>query len=238
MTGQPLARNTVEALARGWYNEAQMYGFQRPDLVRFVNTLLQLSINDKQCSEHSSLQLPVEETECQEHDLPISTDSFSIRKAEQHDHDQLASWLDEQDGSAFLRSRLTTTLLTLDDVLQSESHAAGIITLPDGSPIGCLAFLDVDRIQGKAELRKLIGPASMRGKGYAKAATKAWLQYGFTSLGLQKIYLNSLCSNLRNIRINRELGFSVEGVFRNELFLDGQYHDIMRMALYKTGPLP
>ena len=230
ITGPPLPHNTVDALARGWYNEAQLYGFQRSDLVRFVNTVLQLSIDGAEIKTPAADDfhaLPISEP------LPIQTESFSIRAATPADNETLEVWLQEPEGSAFLRSRLTTQRLSLEQLLASPNHHLGIITLPDGRPIGCLAFLDVDVEQRKAELRKLIGPASMRGKGYAKQATKAWLQYGINAMGLQKIYLNCLCRNIRNIRINQELGFSVEGILRNEIFVDGRYEDVMRMALYK-----
>jgi hypothetical protein len=54
---------------------------------------------------------------------------------------------------------------------------------------------------------------------------------GIAGLGLKKIYLNTLETDVRNIRLNEELGFKVEGILRNECFFDGEYHDILRMAL-------
>ena len=39
----------------------------------------------------------------------------------------------------------------------------------------------------------------MRGKGFAKEATKLWIQYGITKLDLKKIYLDRLDTNIRNI---------------------------------------
>ncbi len=98
-------------------------------------------------------------------------------------------------------------------------------------PIGCVAFLDYDQTQQKAELRKLIGEPDMRGRGYGKRATRLWINYGLQELGLQKIYLNTLSNNIRNIRINEELGFSVEGILRNEVYIEGKYQDIIRMGL-------
>lgn len=87
------------------------------------------------------------------------------------------------------------------------------------------------KIKKKSELRKLIGEPIYRGKGFGKEATKLWIQYGISNLGLQKIYLNTLQTNVRNIRLNQELGFKVEGIFRNECIIDGKKFDLLRMGL-------
>ena len=108
-----------------------------------------------------------------------------------------------------------------------------MITLKDGRAIGSVAFLDYDPVQRKAELRKLIGEPELRGKGYAKEASELWLRYGLGTLGLKKIYLNTLNTNLRNLRLNEELGFKIEGILRNEVYFDGQYHDVLRMGLWQ-----
>lgn len=39
-------------------------------------------------------------------------------------------------------------------------------------------------------------------------------------------------TNVGNIKINEEIGFRVEGVLRNEVFIDGRYHDVLRMGLW------
>lgn len=72
----------------------------------------------------------------------------------------------------------------------------------------------------------------MRGMGLAKEATKIWIRYGVTVLKLKKIYLSTLDTDIRNIRLNEALGFKVEGILRNEIYLDGVYHDVLRMGLW------
>ena len=119
----------------------------------------------------------------------------------------------------------------LDTFIADSLNIIGIITLPDHQPIGAVAYLDYDKRQHKAELRKLIGEPLMRGKGYAKEATQLWIQYGFSTLGLKKIYLNTLDTNIRKIQLNEELGFKVEGILRNEVLVEGAYRDVLRMGL-------
>jgi len=107
----------------------------------------------------------------------------------------------------------------------------GIVCTPDGTPFGIVGYLNHDREQRKAELRKLIGDPAMRGKGYGKKATKLWLSYGIHGLRLRKIYLYTFDTNLRNIRLNEELGFKLEGIYRAENIIDGIPKDVIRMGL-------
>ncbi len=93
-----------------------------------------------------------------------------------------------------------------------------------------MAFFDVDPVQRRAELRKLIGDPDARGKGYAEEATSLWIRYGVRELGLQKIYVSTLQTHLRNIQLNESVGFRVEGVLRSEVLLDGERYDVLRMG--------
>jgi len=69
--------------------------------------------------------------------------------------------------------------------------------------------------------------------GLAKEATKLWIEYRILALGLKKIYLNTLFTNVRNIRLNEDLGFQVEGILRNEIFFEGKHYDVLRMGLWR-----
>lgn len=49
---------------------------------------------------------------------------------------------------------------------------------------------------------------------------------------MRKIYINTLDTNIRNIRLNEALGFRLEGILRDEVLLDGTCHDVLRMAVW------
>ena len=223
-------QKTVDALAKGLYEEANKYGLQKHEIIRFVNTLLQLSMEAPQTQKDPSQTPVLQPAEA----LPVADKEISIRAFNpQSDTELLLNWLSDPEGKHFLRYRLTAQTINTEQLLNEHEHLLGIIVREEETPIGCMAFLDYDQTQQKAELRKLIGVPEMRNKGYAKRASRLWIGYGLDALGLQKIYLNALSNNMRNIRINEELGFSVEGILRNEVFLDGKHHDIIRMGLCK-----
>ena len=115
-------------------------------------------------------------------------------------------------------------------LLKDPDSRLGIVC-EQGVPIGAVAFLSIDPVQRRAELRKLIGQKSARGKGYAEEATHLWIRYGAQQLGLEKIYVSTLQTHIRNVQLNERIGFKMEGLLRREVTIDGKRYDILRMGL-------
>jgi diamine N-acetyltransferase len=226
-----LPEATIEAIARSLFKEGQQYGFRQVDYLRLARHLLDLSgrgeERDRQPNrERASPHLTVPPQ------MPLEGTGIWIRGFDaETDRALFARWLDDDHGKYFLLSSITAKTLDIDQILRSGQNLLGVITLLDATPIGMMAFLDVDRWQQKAELRKLIGERGFRGRGFARQATTLWIHYGLSGLGLKKIYLNTLQTDIRNIRLNEALGFRVEGILRKEYYIDGEHHDVLRMAL-------
>jgi MbtH protein len=234
--------STLETIARSFYQEARAYGFGMQDYLRFVNVVLELSHEEPAPSNENARSRavpaggipPVVAT-----DLPIVGSRLAIRAYDEaRDIELIRRWLTDRKGRYFLLSRSTAPSPDPGEFLDDPRNAVGMIVLPGQGAIGMVAFLDYDRTQHKAELRKLIGEPSMRGRGYAKEATQLWIAYGLAALQLRKIYLNTLGTNMRNIHLNEELGFKVEGILRNEVLIDGRYHDVLRMGLLVGAAAP
>jgi len=231
---------TIEALSRNFYKETAQYGFGPLDYVRFVNLLLDLSMaKEREQTER--------ETGPEEHadaiaaaptidarSLPLRGERIAVREFDRtRDFPLFERWLADEAGRQFLLSSVTARRLGIREVADSAANRIGVIELPGGEPIGSVAYFDYDPAHGKAELRKLIGEPSLRGKGYARQAAALWIRFGLEALGLRKIYLNTLETNIRNIRINEELGFRVEGILHDEVCIDGTYYDVLRMGLWR-----
>jgi RimJ/RimL family protein N-acetyltransferase len=227
---------TVETFARSFYKEALTYGFQQVDYIRFVNLLLDCSMANNKVIENTATreedpQTPISILNLT--NLPVKSERLIIRAYNPNEDAELfKTWLNDEAGRHFLLSQVTAKTQDFDELFADSTNIFGVITLHDSTPIGSLAFLNYDAYQKKAELRKLIGEAEMRGKGFAKEATKLWIDYGLRVLGIKKIYLNTLNTHIRNIKLNEELGFQVEGILRNEVYFDGEYHDVLRMGLW------
>ncbi len=230
---------TLETICRTFYKQSSQYGFTHIDYVRYVNLLLDMAMQGR--AEASVLNSQIEGAGTSEGEektsdvaeFPLTGDGFSVRRFKPEDDLSLFDkWLSDPWGRYFLLSRITTERQDIRDVASSDTSVLGMITLPDSTPVGAVAFLDHDVVQRKAELRKIVGEPDQRGKGIATKASALWIRYGQQVLGLKKVYVNTLNTNINNIRLNEDLGFKVEGVLRNEVFIDGTYHDVLRMGLW------
>jgi diamine N-acetyltransferase len=230
---------TLEALARSIHKEGLSYGLSRLDFIRFVNLLLDRVLKPDEVAEAQSPPTPRREGQATTDrsperlsGLPCGEGRIWLRQFDvQSDRELFEHWLADPHGRYFLLSGLPATLESYSDFLARNAERIAIVTRADRTPIGAMAFLHHDQIHRRAELRKLIGNPADRGQGYAREAARLWIRFGFEVLGLRKIYLDTLDTNLRNIRLNESLGFVVEGILRNEFVLDGQERDVLRMGL-------
>ncbi|MBU1097376.1 MAG: hypothetical protein CVV23_14840 [Ignavibacteriae bacterium HGW-Ignavibacteriae-2] len=228
---------TIEALSRNFFKEAASYGFRYEHYLKFVNTLLDQALNVNGIIDNKTVS-DVLYAEVSELKLPINSAKFGIREYDKKtDFNLLKKWLEDDYGKYFLYSTMTSTEISVEKLIHDPKNFIGVIILPDGEEIGLMAYLNWDKSQKKAELRKIIGNPSLRGKGYGKEATRLWISYGKNTLKLRKIYLYTLETNLRNIKLNEELGFKVEGILRNEILIDKVSHDVLRMGLvFESSP--
>ena len=231
-----LPEETLEVLVRSFFRESSGYGFSQIDYIRFVNMLLDFSMQTKNQSDSTADSN--QKTEFREKgfmQLPITGKKTKIRKYNPDDNTLMEQWLGDDYGRQFLLSRTTAQIIGLNRITKDDWNIFGIVTTLENVPIGCVAYLGYNVDQRKAELRKMIGEPSMRGKGYAKEATQLWVNYGVAALKIKKIFLSTLNTDIRNIRLNESLGFKVEGILRNEICLNGTYQDVLRMGYWSEN---
>lgn len=108
-----------------------------------------------------------------------------------------------------------------------------ICNLDSGQPIGSVYIRDVDKAHKKAEYGIFIGVPEARGRGIGTAAAKLMLRYCFEEEGLHRVYLRALAENRQAVRSYEKAGFVQEGCLRDDVYIDGEYHDIVWMAAVK-----
>ena len=102
----------------------------------------------------------------------------------------------------------------------------------NGQPVGSIYYHDVDPYHEKAEYGIFIGEAKSKGKGIGTEAGQLFTKFGFEELKLHKIYLRVLADNNKAIRSYEKIGFSQEGRFKDEVKINGVFHDVIFMALF------
>lgn len=106
-----------------------------------------------------------------------------------------------------------------------------IICTGQGRPVGSVYLRDIDREHRKAEYGIFIGEQDGLGKGYGTQAAKLMITYAFRTLKLHKLMLRVLAGNDRARRSYEKAGFVQEAWLKDEVFLSGEYRDVILMAV-------
>ena len=73
------------------------------------------------------------------------------------------------------------------------------------------------------------------GQGLMSEALRAVLQFGFEKLELNQIKAHTFLLNHRTIHLLTRLNFQVDGVLRENSFVDGKYHDEIFFSVWKNN---
>lgn len=120
----------------------------------------------------------------------------------------------------------------IDNKSQDSSSVLLLVALHSSDEvIGEVALTDIDRLNRNANIRIAIDPNEHQGKGYGQEALLLMLDYGYGVLNLHRIDLEVYAFNPRAIYVYEKLGFVKEGVRRQTLFYDHQYHDAILMSM-------
>ena len=72
--------------------------------------------------------------------------------------------------------------------------------------------------------------STARGKGLGSETAALFTDFGFDKLDLHRISLRLLAGNVQAEKSYENAGFVREGVFRDMVYLDGEYRDVIFMA--------
>lgn len=99
--------------------------------------------------------------------------------------------------------------------------------------LGSVYLRDIDRQHHKAEFGIFIGEETSRGRGVGTAATKLMLRYCFEEAGLHRVYLRAYRRNGQAVRCYEKAGFRQEGILRDDVYVRGEYQDMVWMGVIK-----
>jgi RimJ/RimL family protein N-acetyltransferase len=106
-----------------------------------------------------------------------------------------------------------------------------IVSEKDDVAIGYCQLKKIDQVSRNAELQIRIGELDMQGRGAGTHAVRELIHFGFDALGLHRIYLQVFKRNKRALRTYLKCGFSIEGVQREAVCIDGVFEDVVMMGL-------
>ncbi len=103
----------------------------------------------------------------------------------------------------------------------------------DWVSIGTLAFVSINWHDHSSEIGISIGEKSYWNKGYGTESLKLLLNYGFQTVGSNRIWLRVYESNERGIRAYIKAGFVHEGIMRQARWKNGKFINMHIMSVLR-----
>lgn len=106
----------------------------------------------------------------------------------------------------------------------------------NGEKVGIVELVEINYIHRNTEFQIIIDP-NFQGKGYSHVATELALNYAFSVLNMHKVYLIVDTTNKGAIHVYEKAGFVREAELIEEFFVEGSYHDALRMYILQEDYL-
>ncbi len=122
-----------------------------------------------------------------------------------------------------------------DNGFWSESGGHMVIVDLEGRIVGVIFFMIPNPFLSYLEVGYILFDAGDRGKGYTSEALGLFSQFLLSSKQISKILLNINPGNTGSRKVAEKNGFVSEGLDKKAVFLNGEYRDVERFALYREN---
>lgn len=153
---------------------------------------------------------------------------IAIRKFKRLDIPKKVEWINNPENNQFLHYDIPISVKGTQrwfDSHEGENTRYDAVIEADGVPVGTIGLLSIDRKNSKAEYYIAMGETGYKGKGVAKEASRLILEYGFETLGLNRIYLFTEVNNGVAQKLFERVGFVREGIIRQDIKRKDRFED-------------
>jgi RimJ/RimL family protein N-acetyltransferase len=159
-----------------------------------------------------------------------------LRPVEERDLELIARWRNAPENRQYF---FTPFLINpagqkawYERLLNDPTRVLMMIDTIEGKTVGMVGLSDIDWRNQACEGGQYLVDPEERGHGYAEEAAMLTIQYAFEELNLRRMYI--ICYAFNPVRnFVKFLGFREEGVLRQAVYSDGQFHDKVVLALLR-----
>lgn len=225
----------LRLVARGFYRELIKYGVKEPEILTVASHLLDNVIlkspPESQASEPYSQLFRIRDVIDQwEESRTLGIHGVTVAPLKQESAPTILEWLKRAVVRESFYPEFPRSEAELEEHLFRSNRDYLAITF-ENTFVGIIGGEQIDPQSSKLEMRKLVGSSEMRGKGIGKRATFLFLYYAFIIRQFEKVFIHSMDTNIRNLNLNANFGFVLEGVFFDDARIGDTKRDVVRMAL-------
>lgn len=133
---------------------------------------------------------------------------------------------------------LDKTIVWFNTLAANETRTDFMVESLDGVSIGITGLIDIDQKNKTAQCYCVIGEKPFWGKGVGTEIHSVLFQWGFETLGIEKIWAHIRTNNPAIYRVVEKLGFKIEGTLRQDKIIDGQRIDLYHIGLLRDEFIP
>ena len=162
--------------------------------------------------------------------------NIKLRKFNESDISNKVRWINDESNNTYLHYDLPLEIEKTQrwfEIIRDRTDRYDAVIEVDGIPVGVIGLLNIDKINLKAEYYITLGENSYKRKGISYIASQKLLKYAFEVLCLNKVYLNVDVNNNAACNLYEKLGFSCEGVFKEDMMHHKILIDRKRYAILK-----
>ena len=162
-----------------------------------------------------------------------------IRAIEKTDINEIMKWVNDREVMDTLIMRYPVSRYqeekwiekALDD--PNPKNKVFALETKDGVYLGGIGLHRIDWENSNAEVGIVIGKKEYWNKGYGTDAMMTLLECAFDRMNLHRVYLKVYDFNVRGIKSYEKCGFRREGALRDDLYVNGKYHDSIIMGILR-----
>ena len=168
----------------------------------------------------------------------IESEGVILREIEEEDLDLIVKWRNDPEILRWLFSYLPLNKIKqkkwYEKYLDDPTQQTFIIEVKEErTPRGTIGLTDIDYKNQRADLGILIGDKSWQNKGMGKEALNLLIKFALDKMNIRKIKALVFKENVLAIKLYKSCGFVEEGVLRKEVYKNGDFKDVVIMALFK-----
>ena len=137
--------------------------------------------------------------------------------------------------SKFLPQRNEQWVQSYISSLMEDNSTWDQVIVVDNEAIGYCGLSNLSQQNRSAEYFILIGDQNYWNRGIGTCAGQIVLEYGFSKLGLHRIWLTVSEVNHGAIKSYESLGFTEEGRMKDACFRDDEFHDKIVMSILEDS---
>lgn len=158
-----------------------------------------------------------------------------LRPITSDDTDLIVKWRNQENVMKYFFYRGAFTKEGHEQWLEEKVKSGKVVQFivcmkENDKPVGSTFLRDIDTVHKKAEFGFFLGEEDVRGRGIGKDIVNVTVEYAFKIMELHRVYARAFESNKPSVESFLKNGFVQEGIFKDSVYTDGEYHDVVCLA--------